>query len=44
MDVKRAALYNLLKFYKINVSMSQIVNTLKNGDGPHYEDGILLWW
>lgn len=35
-----SALYNLLKFYKINVSMSQIVNTLKNGDGPHYEDGI----
>lgn len=34
------ALYNLLRFYKINVSMSQIVNTLKNGDGPHYEDGI----
>lgn len=24
-----SALYNLLKFYKINVSMSQIVNTLK---------------
>ena len=27
------ALYNLLRFYKINVSMSQIVNTLKKGDG-----------
>ncbi len=37
---KSSALYNLLRFYKINVSMSQIVNTLKNGDGPHYEDGI----
>ena len=35
-----AALYNLLRFYKINVSMSQIVNTLKKGDSPHYEDGV----
>lgn len=30
----------MLRFYKINVSLSQIVNTLKKGDGPHYEDGI----
>ena len=35
-----AALYNLLRFYKIEVSMSQIVNALKKGDGPHYEDGV----
>ena len=35
-----SALYNLLRFYKINVSMSQIVNTLKKGDGPHYENGV----
>lgn len=35
-----SALYNLLRFYKINVSMSQIVNALRKGDGPHYEDGI----
>ena len=35
-----SALYNLLRFYKINVSMSQIVNALRKGDGPHYEDGV----
>lgn len=35
-----AALYNLLRFYNVNVSMSQLVNALKKGDGPHYEDGV----
>ena len=35
-----AALYNLLRFYNINVSMSQLINALKKGDGPHYEDGV----
>ena len=35
-----AALYNLLRFYKIEVSMSQLINALKKGDGPHYEDGV----
>lgn len=35
-----AALYNLLRFYEVNVTMSQIVNTLKKGDIPHYENGI----
>ena len=35
-----AALYNILRFYNVNVTMSQIVNTLKKGDGPHYEDGV----
>lgn len=35
-----AALYNLLRFYNVNVNMSQLVNALKNGDGPHYEDGL----
>ena len=35
-----AALYNLLRFYDVNVTMSQIVNTLKKGDIPHYENGI----
>ena len=35
-----SALYNLLRFYKIEVSMSQLVNALKKGDGPHYEDGV----
>ena len=35
-----AALYNLLRFYNVNVSMSQLINALKKGDGPHYEDGV----
>ena len=35
-----AALYNLLRFYKINVSMSHLVNNLKKGDSHHYENGV----
>lgn len=35
-----AALYNLLRFYNVNINMSQLVNALKKGDGPHYEDGV----
>lgn len=36
-----AALYNLLRFYKIDVSMEQIVNTLKKGDGPYLKGNTL---
>ena len=35
-----AALYNLLRFYKINITMSQIVNDLKKGDGPYIENEL----
>lgn len=35
-----AALYNLLRFYNINVTISEIVNTLKKGEQPHFEDDI----
>ena len=35
-----AALYNLLRFYKVNITMSQIVNDLKKGDGPYSENGL----
>jgi len=36
-----AALYNLLRYYHVNVSMEEIVNTLKKGDGPYFKDGVL---
>ncbi len=35
------ALYTLLKYYKVNVTPEQIVNTLRMGEGPHYENGVL---
>lgn len=33
------ALYILLSFYDINVSVDDIINNLKKGDLPHIEDG-----
>lgn len=35
-----AALTGLLKFYGVNVSMSDVVNKLKKGDLPYYEGGV----
>lgn len=35
------ALYTLLKYYKVNVSPADIVNRLKKGDGPYWENGKL---
>ena len=35
------ALYTLLKYYKVNVSPENIVNRLKKGDGPYWENGKL---
>lgn len=35
------ALYTLLKYYKVNVSPEDIVNRLKKGDGPYWENGKL---
>ncbi len=35
------ALYNLLKYYKVNVSPYDIVNNLKKGDRPYLENNIL---
>jgi len=36
-----AALYTLLRYYNVSVTMEQIVNTLKKGEGVHFENGIL---
>lgn len=35
-----AALYNLLRFYNLDVSVDDIVNNLKKGDKPHFEGDI----
>ena len=35
------ALYTLLKYYSINVSPDDIVDKLKKGEGPYFEDGKL---
>lgn len=35
------ALYTLLRYYNINVSPDDIVNRLKKGDGPYWENGKL---
>lgn len=34
------ALYVLLKYYNINVTIEDIVNTLDKGEAPHFENGI----
>lgn len=34
-----AALYNLLRFYKVDVTMEDIVSVLKKGEGP-YDEGL----
>lgn len=36
-----AALYTLLQYHNINVRVYQIVDRLKKGDGPYWENGIL---
>lgn len=36
-----AALYNLLRFYNINVTMKEIVNLLKKGTDPYRVNGVL---
>lgn len=36
-----AALYNLLRYYKVNVGIEDIVNALKKGAGPYFKDGTL---
>ncbi len=36
-----AALYNLLRYYKINVTMEEIVEELKKGDSPYLENDTL---
>lgn len=35
------ALYNLLRYYKIEVSPNQIVESLKKGDGPYWKNNQL---
>lgn len=36
-----AALYNLLRFYNINVTIEQIVDSLKKGEGPYRVENTL---
>lgn len=35
------ALYNLLRFYKVNVTLDEIIEALPKGDAPYLEDGTL---
>ena len=35
------ALYTLLKYYNVNVTVDDIINKLKKGEKPHYEEGIM---
>ena len=35
------ALYTLLKYYSVNVSLDDIADRLKKGDGPYFEEGKL---
>lgn len=34
------ALYSLLKFYKVNVSLDELMEKLDKGDGPYNENGV----
>lgn len=35
------ALYNLLRFYNVNVTLDEIIEALPKGDAPYLEDGTL---
>lgn len=35
------ALYNLLRYYNVNVTIDEIVNTLKKGEKVHFEHNVL---
>ena len=35
------ALYNLLRFYNVNVTLNEIIEALPKGDAPYLEDGTL---
>ncbi len=35
------ALYTLLKYYNINITVDDIIDNLKKGEKPHYENGIM---
>ncbi|MCI8575176.1 MAG: DUF5011 domain-containing protein [Bacilli bacterium] len=35
------ALYNLLRFYKVSVSLDEIVDKLPKGEGPHLENAMI---